>query len=282
MDGRLAVGCRFLLSRCVCTLVLAVGAAVSAGGVSVGASAQDLQPGEAYVTRFSGTTTKNSRTIIDVTGTVGSIVDVRQPGESAQGQHWLSEPQRLPVTAGEIGQVFGVALDDSDPPNVYLTATSAFGLHRTPDNAGWMVGQWGAQGGPGTVWKLSADNGYKPEIFADITLNGRGNSGPALGNIAYDKWNKQLYVSDLETGMIHRLSASDGQDLGRYDHGTQGRLSFIDALTGAQDSLPTVAFDPTTTARITSCPGGAFASTTDCWNFADFRRRVWEIGRAHV
>src|SRR5262249_62211582 len=41
--------------------------------------------------------------------------------------------------------------------------------------------------------------------------------------------NKQLFVTDLETGMIHRVRASDGADLGFYDHGTQGRQSFFDA-----------------------------------------------------
>ena len=93
---------------------------------------------------------------------------------------------------------------------------------------------WGSEGGPGTIYVLRADNGYQPEPFADIALGERQNSGPALGNIAYDRWNKQLYVSDLETGMIHRLSADDGQDLGHFDHGTQGRASFFDAE-GGQD-----------------------------------------------
>ena len=237
-----------------------------------------FNPGEAYVTRFSGTKTEGGRTVIDPAGTVGGIVDIRQPGEPAKGQHWLNEPQRLPLTAADVGQVFGIALDDADPPNIYLTATSAFGLHRTSNNADWMAGQWGPQGGPGTVWKLSADNGYKPEVFADITLNGRANSGPALGNIAYDKWNKQLYVSDLETGMIHRLRLSDGQDLGQFDHGTQGRANYISALTGAQETLPKVAFDSKTKAQATKCPGGAFAQTPQCWNLADFRRRVWGLG----
>jgi hypothetical protein len=109
------------------------------------AKAQDadaLQPGEAYVTRFSGTSVVDGKPVIDIKGTVGSIVDVRNPSQPPQGQHWLNEPQRHPVSAGEIGQVFGVALDDETSPNVYVTATSAFGLHRTPDNADWMAGMW--------------------------------------------------------------------------------------------------------------------------------------------
>ena len=107
-----------------------------------------------------------------------------------------------------------------------MTATSAFVLHRNADNSDWMAGMWGPDAGPGTVWKLDAANGYKPEVFARIKLDGRANTGAGLGNIAFDRWNRQFYVSDHESGMIHRLRASDGADLGHYDHGTDGRAAF--------------------------------------------------------
>ncbi|MBZ0163969.1 MAG: DUF11 domain-containing protein, partial [Notoacmeibacter sp.] len=192
--------------------------------------------------------------------------------------HWFNEFQRGAATAGRIGQVFGVALDDASPPNIYLTATSAFGLHRNAGNTDWMAGMWGTDGGPGTVWKLDAANGYQPEVFARIALEGRPNSGAALGNIAFDARNRQLYVSDLETGMIHRLRLSDGADLGTFDHGTQGRTSFFDTPSGQYRALASVPFDPAMQARIDDCPSGDFARTPSCWNFADFRRRVWGLG----
>ena len=103
---------------------------------------QSLRPGEAVVTRFSGTTSTTipggSMTVIDPNGTSASIIDLRSPGRPPQGDHWVNEPQRSPVTASQVGQVFGVALDNDALPNIYLTATAAFGLHRTPDNAQWM------------------------------------------------------------------------------------------------------------------------------------------------
>ena len=236
-----------------------------------------LQPGEAYVTRFSGTTPGAAGTTIDINGTVGGIIDVRSPRRPPLGQHWIDEPQRAPVTAGEVGQVFGVVLDDATPPNVYLSATSAFGLHRGADNSFWMPGMWGQNGGPGTVYRLDAATGYQPRPFADITLNGRPNSGPALGNIAYDRFNKQLFVSDLETGMIHRVRGADGADLGSYDHGSQGRSAFLDAERGQQGSLPPISFDPNSSARINDCQG-RFDQAPECWNFAPSGRRVWGLG----
>jgi peptidoglycan hydrolase-like protein with peptidoglycan-binding domain len=240
--------------------------------------AQPLQSGEAFVTRFSGVKDAGGRKMIDVDGAVGSIVDLRNPAQPPLGHHWLNEPQRLHVTASQVGQVFGVAFDDAPKPNIYLTATAAFGLHRTANNADWMAGMWGVSAGPGTVWKLDAANNYKPVIFANIQLKGRSNTGAALGNIAYDRWNKQLYVSDLETGMIHRIRTSDGADLGVFDHGVEGRKRFIDAQTGQSASLSQVPFDGTTQANVKNCAIGDFARTPDCWNIADFRRRVWGVG----
>src|SRR5260370_22607925 len=108
----------------------------------------------------------------------------------------MDEPQRLPVTARQIGQVFGVALDGSIPPNIYLTSTSAFGMHRTSDNRDWMPGMWGP-GGPGAIYKLEAANRNQPRLFATVSLDGRPNSRPALRNNAFDNPNSQFFGSYL-------------------------------------------------------------------------------------
>src|SRR5687767_10227185 len=126
--------------------VVAVAAFLAFGS---GVDAQEaLRAGEAYATRFSGTIDfklddGSTVTILDEAGTVGSVIDLRNPGFPADGRHWIDEPQRLPVTAGEVGQVFGIAIDRAEPANVYLTATSAFGLHQFGDESGWLPGQWG-------------------------------------------------------------------------------------------------------------------------------------------
>ncbi len=248
------------------------------------AFAQDtnpLQPGEAYSTRFSGTTAGNNSAgetipVIDLSGVVGSIIDLRAPGHEPKGEHWLTEPQRAPLTAAEVGQVFGIAMDDWDPANIYVAATSAFGLHLT-DEGEWMPGMWGTEGGPGTIYKLDGETGYRPQVFADITLEGRANTGAGLGNIVYDSEHGQLIVSDLETGMIHRIDAETGEDLERFDHGVDGRSSFIDAETGEYSALPIAEFDPDSAANIEDCDDD-FSQTPECWNVADYRRRVWGLG----
>ena len=239
---------------------------------------EGLQPGEAFVTQFSGTTTVNGVETIDPDGVVGSVIDLRAPGKAPAGAR-IDVPGGPSVAAGQVGQVFGVAIGGAEPPAVYLSATSAFGLHRTADNSDWMPGMWGANGGgPGTIYMLDPGKDYEPSILADVVLDGRENTGPGLGNIAYDPWHDQLFVSDLETGMIHRLRTKDGLDLGHYDHGVTARTDFIDAATGEDGSLPPVEFDPASAAHVSDCAEGAFASAPSCWNFADFRRRVFGLG----
>ena len=94
------------------------------------ADPEPLRPGEAFVTRFSGVLDEGKgEARIDPDGVVGSIIDLRAPQQPPQGQHWIDEPQRAEIRAREVGQVFGVAVDDASPPNIYVTATSAFGLH---------------------------------------------------------------------------------------------------------------------------------------------------------
>ena len=267
-----------------CPLLMA--AFLAAPGLLPPAGAQEpvapLSPGEAFSTRFSGALTVpgpdgKDYTIIDISGVSGSAIDLRNPLTAPSGQHWRNEPQRMEVTARQVGQVFGVAIDNAAKPTVYLAATSAYGLHLKPDGSDWMPGMWGENGGPGTIYRLSPDDNYQPRAFAVIAPNDRVNSGAGLGNIAYDRTNGQLFVSDLETGLIHRVSAASGADLENFDHGVSGRSSFLDVQNGAAASLDQIAFDPDSRPNYTECPGGDFTKDPACWNVADFRRRVWGL-----
>ena len=85
-----------------------------------------------------------------------------------------------------------------------------------------MKGQFGLdlQGGPGGIYKVDGRTGAVT-LFANVTLDGVPNPGPGLGNLAYDSDHKQIFVSDLYTGMIHRFDL-DGKELGHYDHGVTG------------------------------------------------------------
>ena len=96
-------------------------------------------------------------------------------------------------TEANIGLVFGIALDNDGNPNIYLTSTTVFG-----------------GSGTGTITKIGGTTGAI-SIFA--TLH---NTGPGLGNIAFDHRNRQFYVSNHEDGKIYRLNFA-GDEVGTFD-----------------------------------------------------------------
>lgn len=245
----------------------------------------DLNLGDAVVTGFSGTLppargkSAIDRTFINPDGPSARVIALGRPGYVWDGRLFAA-PKPFDVLAKDVGQVFGVALDDASPSNIYLAATSVFGLNMVRrDHDGqperrkkggpgvvWMKGQFGLelQGGPGSIYKVDGRTGAVT-LFADVTLNGVPNPAPGLGNLAYDSAHKQLFVSDLYTGMIHRF-ALDGKELGAYDHG-------MTALTAAK--LAAVAFDPKKRPNIAS---ERFNSEDpDTWGYAPAARRVWAL-----
>jgi hypothetical protein len=96
-------------------------------------------------------------------------------------------------------------------------------------------------------------------------LNGVPNPGPGLGNLAYDSAHKQLFVSDLYTGMIHRFDL-DGKELGSYDHGVTGltaaKLAAVPFNAGNRPNIASASFD---------------SEQPDTWGFAPAARRVWGL-----
>ncbi len=217
------------------------------------------------------------KTFIDPNGPSLRVVDLHHMGGPAQAQ-LVGAPKPLTIPAALIGQVFGVALDDSSPPNIYAAASSVYGLPIVapgPDgqplhvkigarNATFMPGLWGPQGGPGSIWKIDGTTG-EVSLLANVVLGGRSNSGAGLGGLVYDPDAKSLSVADRETGLIYRYGLN-GRQLGSYDHGVTGR--------SAQGLPP---------APLTSSPGLNIASpqfdSTDpaTWNYAPPQRRVFGL-----
>ena len=199
--------------------------------------------GEAVVTGFSGTKPAVppagaddpfDEVFIDIDGASAQILRL-EPGAPPAGQ-LVATPPTFRVRAGEVGQVFAIGFDDGlfpdvvqGTPSIYLGATSAFGLQIVvPDpgsngrpqrvkkgdpKAEWMAGQFGNTGTPGSIYKVDGKTGAV-SLFATIP----GNSGPGLGDIVFDAATRQFFVSDLDTGLIHRLDAA-GTLIDSFDHG---------------------------------------------------------------
>ena len=160
--------------------------------------------GDAIVTGFSGTLPPSraapaqsaiDRTFINPDGPSARIVGLGKPGYVWDGRLFAA-PKTFDVVAKDVGQVFGVALDDRPPPNIYVAATSMFGLNivrrgrdglperrkKGGPGAGWMKGQFGLdlQGGPGGIYKVDGRTGVVT-LFANVTLDGVPNPGTGPG-----------------------------------------------------------------------------------------------------
>jgi hypothetical protein len=219
------------------------------------AQTRAIDRGDVAVSGFSGTILPEGglapgvdpldKSFIDPDGATVRVFDMSRLGAGPRGQ-LVQAPAKLEVTARRIGQVFGLAFvhdpskaTSTGVPDLFAAATSFYGvqivgldladggrpirLRRGTLGALFMEGQWGAAlgGGPGSIWRIDGRSGV-PTLFANVRFAGLDNSGPGLGDIAFDTRSRNLYITDLDTGLIHRLDLG-GADLGQFDHGVDGR-----------------------------------------------------------
>ena len=196
--------------------VVALLALVSSG---VAHAALPYEKGQAVATFFSGPIKNSAGTIIvDTKRPVVGIFDVRDKSLAPLGSHWAAPAQAQnayqPVYSGtgnvkvdhspvRMGQVFGIAIDKDG--NIFVTATTLYGQGSVSDG---FVGIAGAGG----VYKIDA---ITHEVHAFIgtdnaaTYQNSGripNTGPGLGNVAYDPVNDQLFVTNFEDGEIYQIT----------------------------------------------------------------------------
>ncbi|WP_353819810.1 hypothetical protein [Mesorhizobium sp.] len=265
------------------------------GGAVQAQETQIIYPGSMAVTGFSGTVIRDpeeglppsvdpvDETFIDMTRATLRVFDVSRLGGRASGQLVFTPPP-FEVTAGQIGQVFGITYDDgvrdgapSGIANLYAGATSLHGVRIVTSDedadgrperqrhgaagATFMDGQFGTEngGGPGTIWKIDGITGQVSK-FADLDTN----SGPGIGDVTFDTISRQFFASDLDTGLIHRTDAN-GTLVDRFDHGVAGRPAHGLAPL-ADDGL------------VMDIEGAAFDSEDpDSWGYTQDERRVWSV-----
>ena len=199
-----------------------------------------MAPGDGVVTGFSGVLPPEppppagdplDETFINLDGPSMQIQHL-VPNGPPSGQ-LIDSPTVFKAPARSVGQVFAITLDDAPAPNIYLGATSAFGLQIVlPDidgqghpkrvktgqpGAEFMAGQWGQGGTAGSIYRVDGSTGAI-SVFTTIGAN----SGPGLGDVVFDKASHQFFVSDLDTGLIYRLD-STGLVTDTFDHGVTGR-----------------------------------------------------------
>ncbi len=199
---------RVSFTNSVLGVALLLGASIATLGAASAQSTNGiLAPGNAVVTGFSGTkapaapvagTDPSDLTEIDLSGPSARIADLQSPGAPPQAQ-LITAPKPFTATAAQIGQVFAVTLDDAAVPNIYVAATSAYGLpiiapgpggapmraRQGSANAQFMPGLFGPAnmaGGPGSIWRIDGATG-EVKLLANVALDGVANSGAGLGGL---------------------------------------------------------------------------------------------------
>jgi hypothetical protein len=270
-------------------IAVLLGASFGATGAATAQSTGGiLTPGNAVVTGFSGVKTPTAPagtdpadlTEIDLSGPSARVVDLQSPGAPPQAQV-IDAPKPFTVTAAQVGQVFAVTLDDATPPNVFVAATSAYGLpvigpgpgggavrvKQGGPNVQFMPGLFGpanAGGGPGSIWRIDGATG-EVKLFANVALDGVPNSGTGLGGLAFDATSHTLFVADRGTGMIHAFDQS-GTERARFDHGVGGRTAA---------GLQPVPYDAAGRLDISAPAFKTDDATT--WGYASAERRVFGL-----
>ena len=188
--------------------------------------AQPLQNGMAILTHWTGTSGQWD---------AFSIFDTESNMSAPLGQNWTttfhtpSDPAIHAQWKGtNMGDVFGVAIDNQK--NAYFTTTKSI------SSSGSTATNSGAAG-DGGVYKLNANDwSITPLITTGTGANQIPNQNVGLGNICFDKWNNQLFITNFEDGKIYRFD-TDGNFLSAFDpfdpdNGSDGFAGHGEALWG--------------------------------------------------
>jgi hypothetical protein len=204
----------------------AVGVLAHANLVCGQGSSLPVDPGESVITHFSG----QPGFVVTLLNTANPVGQGAPLGGVSPSTNWLApkyhnefpgNPTNNPAdvwNATNLGQVFGVVLDDASPPNIYVAASTVYG------NLGFGPG-----GNGGEVYRIDGVTG------AICKLAILPNSGQGLGNIAYDPVSTMLFVTNFDDGKIYAVPArlagpcapamqvvcNPGGNC--YDHGVVGR-----------------------------------------------------------
>ena len=169
--------------------------------------------------------------------TVGVITDTRPNASAPLGQDWndpiLVGAARVTSIApamwniNDIGQVFGIALDDTK--GIFLSATDVYSATFNPSG---VTGTKLGPGGRGGIYytDINSPNVTNTLVKTVITASqntvgtalipnsgGVSDLGNSIGNIAFDSKNQQLFATNLEDGRIYRINPTNGIVLSIFD-----------------------------------------------------------------
>lgn len=192
------------------TALIAMTALIPAAMLPLQAQVFPLQPNMAVATcdpRPGPAGTDFNLGIVDVRDPICNAPDLPTGLNTGDIPNWFApmyhnempNPTNNPAdewTEANLGSIFGLELDNADPPNIYVTSTSVY--------RGWTTSGSG-NGGTGRVMKI---NGMTGEISVPPFATLPNTAGVGLGNIAFNFRVNVFYVTNLDDGKIYVLDSS--------------------------------------------------------------------------
>ncbi|MBK8550635.1 MAG: hypothetical protein IPL53_06060 [Ignavibacteria bacterium] len=172
------------------------------------ASSQPLQLGQSVVTSWTFENDPNYKVV--------RVIDIRnKPPFIAPGTYWNAPPQYSGAnwTKQRMRNVFGITLDDQNPPNIFISSSSINCVPPDQNDSGLIYRI------DGNTWQVT---NYTTSTFAPGPPQaGTGiytmpNTGPRMGNLCYDVHHDQIFATNLEDGVIYRIK-DNGLNQGRVE-----------------------------------------------------------------
>lgn len=154
-----------------------------------------LKPGQSIVTSYDPVNTLyNAVRVIDIRNSPPFLAggNLWNPNSYA-GADW---------TQARMGFVYGITLDDADPPNIYISRSTVY--CDRPEPLTGLIYKIN-----GSTWTVS-DYVIKNPVAGPpvMNVNSIPNTGPGLGNLCFDKWHQQIFTTNHEDGKIYRIKGS--------------------------------------------------------------------------
>ena len=133
------------------------------------------------------------------------VIDIRnRPPFITVGNHQLNPNQFAGAnwTNTMMGNVFGITLDDNSNPNIFVSRSTMYCQNdytlRSDSAVVYRLdgGNWGV-----SVYVKCRNIPGPPQVNVDWVPN----TGPGLGNLCYDKWHQQIFLTNHEDGTIYRI-----------------------------------------------------------------------------
>ncbi|MFK8055356.1 MAG: hypothetical protein AB8F78_04465 [Saprospiraceae bacterium] len=158
-------------------------------------------------------------------GAVAIIFDTRNTGAAPRGALWQDHHsntiQGPEWNALDIGQVFGTAIDSND--NVYLASSDIYFETGGNSSLGIVSGNSSRPNPPARIFKFSPPTF---NLVSSVDLPSSISPLNGIGNIAYNRIQDQLFATNIEDGIIYRISSTpsiiDSYDPFNPDGGTPG------------------------------------------------------------